>query len=196
MPNWCENDLTITGSANELNRFIAAVEEIQDDETFKYQIIAKLFPLPKELEGIISPCTVVPDEDPLLGERDEFFSSALSGYRRYISETENKHLIETYGANNWYDWQHVHWGVKWGDCHTELGTLNLDYKDYSEIQFHFDTPWGPPDKAFIEISKQWPTLTFEDEYFEGGMGFSGGWIIHNGEMSDEWSSDYRGSRGG
>jgi hypothetical protein len=47
MPNWCDNNLTVTGDSVELKRFVAAVTN--EDESIK--IMDNLLPFPAELEG-------------------------------------------------------------------------------------------------------------------------------------------------
>jgi hypothetical protein len=47
MPNWCDNNLTVTGDSVELKRFVAAVT----NEDGSIQILNNLLPFPAELEG-------------------------------------------------------------------------------------------------------------------------------------------------
>ena len=47
MPNWCDNNLTVTGDADELKRFVAAITNADESIT----ILKNLVPFPAELEG-------------------------------------------------------------------------------------------------------------------------------------------------
>lgn len=47
MPNWCDNNLRVTGDNAELKRFVKAITS--DDESI--QILKNLLPFPSELEG-------------------------------------------------------------------------------------------------------------------------------------------------
>ena len=47
MPNWCDNDLTITGPAEDLDRFQAGFIKAGDRPEVDFNFIT---PMPKELE--------------------------------------------------------------------------------------------------------------------------------------------------
>jgi len=47
MPNWCDNNLTITGDAESLQKFLAAITNADESIT----ILKNLVPFPTELEG-------------------------------------------------------------------------------------------------------------------------------------------------
>lgn len=107
----------------------------------------------------------------------EILSDTISGSGEGTHPANLVALHET-GYLNWWDWQHKNWGVKWGDCDTIL----LDDPSDGDLQFAFDTPWGPPTKGIVNISKQFDKLTFLLGYIETGMGFVGATLISNGEI--------------
>jgi hypothetical protein len=78
MPNWCENSVTINGEN------LTPLREAIGDGT---GLMTRFFPMPKALEGSISPFNGTPEE--------------------------SAKLIELYGCNNWYDWKVKNWGTKW-----------------------------------------------------------------------------------
>jgi hypothetical protein len=91
-----------------------------------------------------------------------------------------------------YDWCNRHWGTKWDIC--DVGyehSINENTGEFGQLQFYFDTAWGPPDEAFVEISKIFPELVFELEYDEPGMQFAGEVEIQDGEYltSSECGAD-------
>jgi hypothetical protein len=47
MPNWCDNNLTVTGDAESLQKFLAAITNADESIT----ILKNLVPFPTELEG-------------------------------------------------------------------------------------------------------------------------------------------------
>lgn len=95
------------------------------------------------------------------------------------SDRPNKHLIETYGADNWYDWRYKNWGVKWDASESQ-------FFDDDDIIAEFETPWGPPIEFFKRLSLEFPELDFRlqfaDEFF-GGYPL-GEVLFRNGEMSE------------
>lgn len=73
------------------------------------------------------------------------------------SRESNKHLIDTYGADNWYDWSIKNWGVKW-DAHES------EFFEDEDIVATFQTPWGPPIEFFQKFSLEFPGLDFELQF--------------------------------
>lgn len=80
------------------------------------QPLNRATPMPAELEGTTSPAPVSrPD------------------------------LVEKYGADNWYDWQILHRGIKW-DAYQALTPVQVP-GDCWAVQLTFCTAWGPPNEA-------------------------------------------------
>jgi hypothetical protein len=129
----------------------------------------------------------IPDE--IKGDRDALMSFLTNRSGIAIEKGRQiadliKHNLETYGVKNWYDWSIANWGTKW-DIEGHGGRYNDDYASYT-----FDSAWGPPREAFIEISKNFPGLTFDLEYFEPGMGFCGRDVITDGYIIDTLYDDF------
>jgi hypothetical protein len=82
MPNWSNN---ILNASDEVLKQIVNEEGEIDFNT--------IIPMPKELEGTVSP------------NRNETDAA--------------KKLIEKYGSNNWYDWSCDNWGTKWNGVSDE-----------------------------------------------------------------------------
>lgn len=181
MPNWVENEIKITGPTKDLWEFLDSVDKEEG-------IIRTFLPCPKELMALTSPVSVVDTEEEAreLNLKNLGFENKI----RYISKRKSDELISKYEVNEWYEWQHQNWGIKWGDCETCLEMID------GKIIGSFNTPWGPPVLALTKISKFFPLLTFEINYFEGGMGFQGIFIVSNGIVKKDISCDYSGHRGG
>lgn len=174
MPNWCAVDMVISGDPAAVQAFRAKVEKVEAAEDSNlpakrvYDIFESLLPMPAELSNTTSP---VPDS---------------------VAPEQRADLIAKYGTDNWYDWQRKNWGVKWGDCNTQL----LATIDDQALGFTFDTPWGPPTVGLLTISAGWPTLLFEIKYFESGMQFQGEWRAQGGRVLHDTHAFYDGDRGG
>ena len=147
--------MTITGSKEECERFVAGVhhEEVEEKiydwttspatETGTKMvthlgILRGYIPCPQELHEVTAPV------------QEEQAELAMQ-------------MIAKYGASNWYDWEYENWGVKWGDCHTHiLDESDNELPDGSyKVDYQFDTPWGTADNAFLKISAMFPTLRFD-----------------------------------
>lgn len=57
-------------------------------------------------------------------------------------------LVEKYGADNWYDWQVTHRGIKW-DAYDVQPPIELP-GDTGAVQLTFCTAWCPPNEATCE----------------------------------------------
>jgi hypothetical protein len=94
-PNWCQNDLYITGPEEEIEKFLDAIR-VRDDEATdgeRFQLLSALYPTPSELVNEYSP---------------------------FGTEEERQARIEKYGFEDWYDWRISHWGTKWPEASLEL----------------------------------------------------------------------------
>lgn len=84
MPNWCENRVHISGSAEDVKAFMTLVRGGSDDENaFSFQAI---LPCPAELHQYNAP---------------------------QIDTEIGNQFIEKYGYPDWYQWQVSNWGTKW-----------------------------------------------------------------------------------
>ena len=202
MPNHCSNQVTISGDADQLTAFMLAAKSGNEDLSFD-----NLFPCPQSLKDAASGSDEIyydivygdlselagygwiPDE--IKGDRDALLTFVANRHGYHAGKGIGiadliKYNLETYGAKNWYDWCCKNWGTKWdidgtGDRHGD------EHASYS-----FDSAWSPPIEAFVKISEDFPGLSFDLEYFEGGNCFMGRVEIRNGEINschDDWSSD-------
>ena len=159
MPNYCTNNLTVTGDAKEIKRFHEAITagELQAHEHFR--ILDNLFPTPKELK------------DTTKGYYGE-------GTEKQIKQEEmNKANLKKFGSPDWYEWNCKNYGSKWSEFDGVFGQVSDN-----EINATFMSAWSPIGEGIRNVSKQFPTLDFVLSYDEGGMAFCGGYAFRNGEI--------------
>lgn len=166
MPNYCSNNLRITGASKEVVRFYNAITAGELKEWEQFRILDNLFPTPKEL-------TETPSGS--FGDTD----------KQKQVEAQNKANIAKFGYKDWYDWNCANYGSKWSDFD---GVINLLTEDTLELAFM--SAWSPITNGIIHVSKQFPTLDFVLTYEEGGMGFMGGIAVKNGEVLSEVEDEY------
>lgn len=141
MPNWCHNNLRVDADDMTIEKIKSTITNEKGEFTFE-----KFLPTPKEL----------------LNTQKHF---ALKG------EKPNMDLIKKYGADNWYDWRHDNWGVKWDASDAvmegQYDEIRGEYLRNGNLA-QFKTPWGPPTEFFKNLSKEFPTarfiLQFSDEF--------------------------------
>lgn len=182
MPNWCDNELTVKGKKEELNKFkefAKTKEGVLDEEKF--------IPYPEEYR----------ERDRLAGRYDE-----LKNKKNKTKEEEAELVILSLEAEHgWikdgfnmggHEWCCANWGTKWGICHSELKE-----EDENELFYYFDTAWSPPIPIIIKMSEMFPKLKFNLKYYEGGMRFCGSMELKEGCITkDKYNRNYKGGRGG
>ena len=92
MPNYCNNNIVITGP----NSVIDKIEKIANGD--KGDLLQYFYPMPKELN------------DTVAGPEPKTKKEKL----------EKRRLQVEYGASNWYDWRVENWGTKWNSYDFEL----------------------------------------------------------------------------
>lgn len=135
MPNWVFTTIK-TDKSNE--EFVKSV--IEGGGICQYYM-----PMPQEIRNTNSPNRIISDEEyaikEALGQTTEETTHFTKHYQtqRIVDELEAK-----YKASNWYDWAHLFWGTKWGDCELSYD-INGD-----ELYIRYQTAWSPLAGDIIE----------------------------------------------
>jgi len=183
MPNWSSTNFTIRGSEEDVRSFRKGVQQIGDD----LSIIKSYLPCPQPLYDAtsMSAFDVIPEHwsksvaDGTWTQED-YDNRVAENARLLVQQKEN---LEKYGYKDWWDWQIDNWGVKWGDCDTEIfDPIHTGHEDVWCTQGYFQTPWGTATNAWKNISKQFPKCSFEFHSEEEAGFFTGTEVIVNGEV--------------
>lgn len=167
MPNWCQNQIDVTGSKEDIKRFLELVTEKFD--------FHKILPMPEELEDFTSPVKIVSDKEFIKQEREykdwlntpEDKRSPL--FVRGITQEMSDNFKKEYGADNWYNWCVNNWGVKWNSSDVSFD----GGEDW--LRFEFLTPWGPPEGICSKLREIFPDVNITWFYKEPGAQISG-WL--------------------
>ena len=162
MPNWCWNNLEVTGDEIQLREFVEKSTDkklMHEDQEFTFQ---GTYPMPEEFKEIKTGAYT--DEN---GESHRRWRE-IDGKSIPVSDKEMKQFKKKYGSDNWYDWSLNNWGTKWDACEPEI--LNNDINFFS---VSFETAWGPPTEWIDNIMQDFPDLCFQLEYEEPGCAFGG-----------------------
>lgn len=160
MPNWVYNGLTIEGNPDAIDSLVAQMnmpylDSIQPNGDLAYSIKRRKYVNPIfSFHNIIAPTDLV----------------AYQAQPDFKAEGEQ---------NDWYSWNIRNWGVKWDVAVAEDEKFPETYmegpvvnEDNKVVYYNFNTAWGIPDKALINLSNQYPnllfTLSYEEETGWGG----------------------------
>ena len=154
MPNWCDNQLSITGPNSVIDKIEKIVKE--DDSHKNTGLLNFFYPMPKQLEG----------------------TEAGPPAKTKKEKLERARLQVEYGASNWYDWRTTNWSTKWEVC--EFYGVDRQYhseqnEGESTISFGFSSAWAPPIGAYEMFLEKNEECSLRAFYYEGGCDFMGEW---------------------
>jgi hypothetical protein len=179
MPNHVTNRLTIIGTEEQVKQVREAIKGEQEDQFLDFNKIA---PIPKELEGTVSPMRIISQEEYDEQER-KIREDALTDMERQfgLSRRLTKELADEYiakfGHADWYGWQNENWGTKWNA---------YSQHELDENCIEFDTAWGTPYELIVKLSKLFPEVKFQVEYADEDFGYNvGTYTLLDGDSIDE-----------
>jgi hypothetical protein len=161
MPNWVMNELTCTFQTTE--EYNAFKMKANTEGLFN-----SFIPMPTVLEGTISPHHKPEDFIARVNQNKGTNFLSLEGIALGSNDTwdanfakgliQNLKAFEATGYHEWYKWNLDNWGVKWdaSDCN-----ISSDIPEENTITFNFNSAWGCPEYFVRELSKLYPTATFE-----------------------------------
>lgn len=179
MPNWSSTNFTIRGSEEDVQAFRKGVQQIGDE----LSIIKSYLPCPQPLYDATSMFAfdVIPEHwsksvTDGTWTQEDYDNRVAENAKRLVQQKEN---LEKYGYKDWWDWEIDNWGVKWGDCDTEIWDP-AEQKNSWVVAGWFQTPWGTATNAWKNISKLFPKCSFEFHSEEEAGFFAGTEAIIDG----------------
>ncbi len=91
---------------------------------------------------------------------------ACKGQNFFDLFVQNAH--EASADDDWYAYNLENYGCKW-NCNAN--DWDVESGDGTTITISFDSPWGPPDKLFEQLSQDYQSVLAY--YYEPGMAFCG-----------------------
>ena len=156
MPNWCWNNLQVSGDSKQLKEFIDK-SFIKNEDGYYEFTFSGTYPEPDYETTPVA--QTYPRISAGFAKTEEDKAIAL----------ENKPTIR---KDSWWHWRVQNWGTKWEPSGQALAKEEVFAND-QYIEVSFDTAWGPPNMWLKHIYTDFPNLTFELEYEEPGMMFGG-----------------------
>jgi hypothetical protein len=161
MPNWCDGDITIYGSREDLEKLVA--------------------------QGQQGTREVGKDWD---SEKREY-KTFQTKPNNFSFENFLPTPPDLLNGEGWYDWRVANWGTKWDldQDNSIVGEIvvstdpskNGEY----ELGLGIQTAWSPAKGVFQKISEDYPDLHIEYRYVEEGMAYFGIDYFHSGEVEED-----------
>jgi len=185
MPNWCENVVSFSGAAKDLEKLKKLIGT--DEQPILFQ---KIKPMPQALDmdsgsSILGYEVVYGDVEKVLGypwvkaagitTREELIRHLEKERPEYLEAAEQyKSNIDRYGFRDWYDWRIANWGTKWD---VEANDIQVVDDNPGYLSLAFFTAWSPPEgiyDALLELIDE-NKLDVQATWFydEPGMQFAG-----------------------
>ena len=181
MPNWCTNELTISGPPKDLKRFLDACMGLPAQ--YPPLILPngqKLSEKPKETEPYFCFNALIPTPK-------EILEIGYDGHdkipRLTLAEILQGKMPEPMDG---YHWNIANWGTKWDIYHNRLTIEDFGWhRGCKKVTAWFDTAWSPP-RAWLEKAiGLYPSLTFILHYEEPGNYFAGDLYGENGVITED-----------
>ena len=162
MPNWCDNQITITGPNSVIDKIEKIVKEEENTDLSSKEkgetpgLLQFMAPMPEEL--------METEAGPIAKTKKE----KLARQTRKLE----------FGAENWYDWRVNNWGTKWELCEfygVDRQYLTEQSEGESTISFAFSSAWSPPIGAYEKFLENNSDCSIRAYYYEGGCDFMGLW---------------------
>lgn len=179
MPNHITNRLTIIGTEEQVAQVRAEIKGENEDILIDFNTFA---PIPKELQGTVSPMRILTQEEYDIQETkiatDDLTEHERNwGLSRGLTKALSYEYQKKFGADNWYDWQTINWGTKWN-------AYEQHEIDANEIEF--DTAWSTPLQAMAHLSKKYPQVQFEVRYADEDFGYNvGEYLLIKGRIRNQ-----------
>jgi len=192
MPNWCDNELTVTGKKEALESFKKYADGENRYGVKKALCEDKFIPYPKDWAELDMKADNARKD--AVKKRDEagYDDMTESEKKDWSQKNPDEWVSMKDGFNSGgYQWCIGNWGTKWGFCEVVL-TKDEDKKKF----YQFSTAWSPPTPLIKKMSEMFPSLRFKLKYWEAGNGFRGELVIVAGEEIIARDFEYAGTRGG
>jgi len=145
MPNWCDNQITITGP----NSVIDKIEKIVKEEDNDNGLLQFFYPMPKELSDTTSPSSSADKPQPMVDGFDNWYDWRVENW------STKWDVCEFYGLDRQY--------------------LTEQSEGESTISFAFSSAWAPPIGAYEKFLADNEECSLKAYYYEGGCDFMGEW---------------------
>ena len=145
MPNWCDNQITITGPESVIDK----IEKIVKEEKDGGGLLNFMKPMPVQLKDTTSPSSSADKPQPMVEGFDNWYDWRVENW------STKWEVCEFYGVDRQY--------------------LTEQNEGESVITFGFSSAWAPPIGAYEQFLVDHEDCSLRAFYYEGGCDFMGEW---------------------
>ena len=168
MPNWCTNDLVVSGPKKDVELFVKKAKS--DKKAFDFN---NFIPYPERF--------AVLDEESRKNEELLEAKIVNVNCKRARAEIMNSHPRVSDGYNQGgYEWCIQNWGTKWNSVDCEQFFVDKGESGECSATTLFATAWSPPVPVIVKASELFPELLFEMDYDEEAGMYHGHLKVKNG----------------
>ena len=196
MPNWCENELVISGPKQDVEDLLSTMSAPKTEVT-EHGVINNV---------IVDTCTfsfgnIIPY--PMEYEQLDRAYEAATRMISKMTHSEREKYFQSNGRprdgynSGGYEWCKANWGTKWDACDVLISKRKPSKS--SKAVFYdvsFQTAWTPPRPVIHALSLKYPKVRLALKYWERGAGFRGSLIMKGGRIISQSQKAYSGRRGG
>jgi hypothetical protein len=203
MPNWCRNNIVVTGSVEDIAHFTQTCVRLDEKGKARFDFNS-LIPMPPILEdttvgGPTDDALAVLGRDDLswiprpLEERMKYWNvpdiEALKekiGLEALQKARQSIEAFEQTGTPNWYMWANMNWGTKWNASEFEVIR-----EEPGRYECRFETAWSPPERVYVKLAEMFPKLCFEINGRDDQLNFDFEATVRDGEFSIRYDDPNR-----
>lgn len=175
MPNWCFNELCISGKADAIKAYMEANKGLPARYKLSEWEIEHGFTHSTEPRFCFNALVPTPPEVIAFG---------YDGHQKLMELRKKEGSIAIAGKIDGYHWNILNWGTKWDIYEDNLSLENCGWEEgMTRFTLSFDTAWSPPIAWLTTVAPMFPDLCFEMHYEEPGCVFAGD-VLCEGENVD------------
>jgi hypothetical protein len=165
MPNWCSNNIVVTGSVEDIAHFTQTCVRLDEEGKPRFDFNS-LIPMPPNLEERMK---YVPDIEAL---KEKSGLEALQKAQPSIEAYEQ--------------WANMNWGTKWNASEFEVIR-----EEPGRYECRFETAWRPPEPMYVKLAEMFPKLCFEINGWDDQLNFDFEATVRDGEFSIRYDDPNR-----
>jgi hypothetical protein len=203
MPNWCSNNIVVTGSVEDIAHFTQTCVRLDEKGESRFDFNS-LIPMPAILEGTVAGGLV--DDALLLLGRDDlvWFPRSMEEQMKHwqVSDIEAlkekigteafdqaRHSIEAFeqtGVPNWYAWANMNWGTK-----LNASDFKIIREEPGRYECRFETAWSPPEPVYVKLAEMFPNSCFEINGWDDQLNFDFQATVRDGAFNIRYDDPNR-----